>query len=212
MTIQDLINKIAEFEGFRSQPYLCAAGVKTIGYGFTDKELTSREHISKQEAYRILTDKVIELSARVHARMRYLGYIDLSDAQYYALTSFAYNLGIGALDQLTANGTRSKEEIADKMLLYCKAGGQTLQGLVKRRAWEKMLYVSGQCEQTNTYIDSTNLEVKKIQSTINFLIDILNEKGWNEVEIKKLDVDGIAGTKTNYAIQVILNAVVEMWR
>lgn len=209
MRMEDLINKIADFEGFRSQPYICAGGVKTIGYGFTDKELTSRDYMSQEEAYRILVDKVVELCARVHVRMRYLGYTDLTDAQYYALTSFTYNLGLGSLDQLTANGTRSKEEIADKMLLYCKAAGQTLQGLVKRRAWEKMVFVSGQCEQTNTYIDN---DVAKIQRTINHIIDILNSKGWNEVEINKLDVDGIAGFKTNYAIQVILNAVIEMWR
>ena len=44
-----------------------------------------------------------------------------------------FNLGPGSLNQVTANGTRSKEEIANKMLEYINSAGQPLQGLIKRR-------------------------------------------------------------------------------
>ena len=55
--------------------------------------------------------------------------------------SFIFNLGRGALSQVTANGTRSKEEIASKMLEYNKAGRKQLAGLVKRTNDERDVFV-----------------------------------------------------------------------
>ena len=54
---------------------------------------------------------------------------------------FGYNLGVGSIDQVTANGTRTKVEIASKMLLYYNAGGKRLEGLVKRRQKEHDLFI-----------------------------------------------------------------------
>lgn len=56
-----------------------------------------------------------------------------------ALVSFAYN--IGSIDQLTANGSRSRATIAAKMLEYVKAGGVTYNGLVRRRKAERELFL-----------------------------------------------------------------------
>ena len=56
------------------------------------------------------------------------------------MVSFAYNLG--SIDQLTANGKRTKKEIAEKMLLYNKANNQVLEGLVRRRKAEQKLFLS----------------------------------------------------------------------
>jgi len=41
-----------------------------------------------------------------------------NNTQKEALTSFLYNLGYSTINQLTANGTRTNEEIAEKMLEY----------------------------------------------------------------------------------------------
>ena len=60
-----------------------------------------------------------------------------------ALTSFTYNLGPGALNQLTAKGTRKDDEIGKKILEYNKAGGQSLPGLVARRSEESTTLSSG---------------------------------------------------------------------
>ena len=58
-----------------------------------------------------------------------------------ALTSFAYN--VGNINQLTAGGTRQREEIAQKMLEYNKAGGKPLGGLTRRRQAESALFTQG---------------------------------------------------------------------
>lgn len=54
--------------------------------------------------------------------------------EFDAMVSFAYN--VGSIDKLTANGTRSKPVIAEKLLLYNKGGGKVLPGLVRRREAE----------------------------------------------------------------------------
>ena len=59
--------------------------------------------------------------------------------EYDALVSFAYN--IGSIDGLTASGSRSKDEIADKFLAYNRAGGKVLSGLTRRRQEERALSI-----------------------------------------------------------------------
>jgi GH24 family phage-related lysozyme (muramidase) len=58
-----------------------------------------------------------------------------------ALTSFDYNTG--SIRKLLANGTRTKAEIAEKMLLYIKADGERLTGLERRRAAERHIFLNG---------------------------------------------------------------------
>ncbi len=66
---------------------------------------------------------------------------NFTDNEVAALNSFIFNLGRGALDQVTDGGTRSKEEIASKMLEYNQAGGEQLEGLVKRRKDERDVFI-----------------------------------------------------------------------
>ncbi len=53
------------------------------------------------------------------------------------MVSFAYNLG--SIDQLTANGKRTKKEIAQKMLEY---RGTMVSPINKRRKGEQQLFLS----------------------------------------------------------------------
>ena len=65
---------------------------------------------------------------------------DFNQNQFDALVDFAYNCGAGNLLKLTANNTRSIQQISYKIPAYCKAGGVRLMGLVKRRNAEKELF------------------------------------------------------------------------
>lgn len=60
--------------------------------------------------------------------------------EFDALVSFAYN--IGSIDGLTAKGTRTRSEIAAKILEYNKAGGKVLSGLIRRRQEERKLFLT----------------------------------------------------------------------
>lgn len=70
--------------------------------------------------------------------------------EFDALVSFAYN--VGSIDGLTANGTRTKAQIASKILAYNKAGGKVLSGLTRRRQAEYALFIkSCSSKPTNPY-------------------------------------------------------------
>lgn len=136
MNFKDFVEKVKEFEGFRKTAYLCPAGVLTIGYGRTEKvkpnEVTNVSRETKWLENRLKTDMEY-----VKGKMKKY---NLSDNEIYALTDFVFNLGKRRLDTLTVGYTRTKEEIRQAILLYNKANGKVLQGLVKRREWEYSLF------------------------------------------------------------------------
>ena len=70
---------------------------------------------------------------------KYDGKYHWTQNEFDALISFAYN--IGSIDQLTGNGSRSKQTIANKMPEYCHGGGKKLPGLVRRRKAERELFL-----------------------------------------------------------------------
>lgn len=136
MNFKDFVEKVKEFEGFCKVSYYCPAGVLTIGYGRT-------ENVKKNEVTTIAKETKW-LENRLKTDMEYvktkMKKYNLSDNEIYALTDFVFNLGSRRLGTLTANYTRTKEEIRQAILLYNKANGKVLQGLVKRREWEYSLF------------------------------------------------------------------------
>lgn len=140
----DLIKK---YEGFSSKPYLCPAGVWTIGYGNTKYPNGIRvgkndPSISEKEALQMLSltiekeflPKVLELSPILKQHPNKLA----------AVLSFCYNLGAGAY----ANSTLRKKvnalqfaEASKEFNKWVLASGRKLQGLVKRRAEEAELFM-----------------------------------------------------------------------
>ena len=126
-TSQNGINLIKRFEGCRLAAYQCAAGVPTIGYGHT-AGVKMGQTITQVQAESYLKDDLMKYEAKV---MKYYDKYRFNQNEFDALVSFAYN--IGSIDGLTASGSRSKEEIADKIQAYNKAGGKVLSGLIRRR-------------------------------------------------------------------------------
>lgn len=146
MNLIRTIEKIKTFEGFVPYVYYDLAtksnpkkGTATIGYGFTDKNLIKKGRITKEEADKILTVKVIDTYEAVCIYMSKKKY-SCNLNQLCALTDFAYNLGMGNLYKLTGYGLRSMDTIGKKIKLYNKAGGKVLNGLVKRRKWEEDVF------------------------------------------------------------------------
>ena len=129
------LNLIKKYEGCKLTSYICPAGVLTIGYGHTGKDVKPNQTISKKKAINLLKKDL----ARFERHVQSYNYIyEWTDNEFSALVSFAFN--IGNIDQLTAYGTRTRSQIRSAMLKYVKANGKTLAGLVKRRKAELKLF------------------------------------------------------------------------
>jgi len=150
------INVIKHYEGFKSRPYLCPAGVTTIGYGTTiypnGKKVTLRDNpINEAQAIGFLQNDLSQFEVDVTRLVKVLISHDLFDA----LVSFAYNLGSGALAgstllkviNTTPQGDAFNKRIATEFLKWVNAkvkGKPTrLAGLVARRTTESLLATSG---------------------------------------------------------------------
>lgn len=131
---------VKKYEGCYLKAYRCPAGVWTIGYGHTgkvgNKTIKSGMVITQEQADELLK-KDMEKFEKVVSK--YQDTYKFTNNEFSALVSFSFN--VGNIDQLTAKGTRDKKTIAEKMLLYNKASGRVLQGLVNRRKAERKLFL-----------------------------------------------------------------------
>lgn len=136
---------IKRFEGYRSSPYICPAGVPTIGYGtiiYPDGRKVSRSDadIKESQATAYLRSDV----SRFESHVKKMVTSEINQHQFDALVSFAYNLGTGALKRSTllkkVNADPNDPSIKDEFLRWVNAGGKKLKGLVLRREAEAQLY------------------------------------------------------------------------
>lgn len=171
---QNGLNLIKQYEGLRLSAYRDPAGILTIGYGHTRNVVLGQKITEeKAEAY-LLEDlviaqiKVSKLDSTYHWNQN----------EYDALTSFAFN--VGSLISLTKFGTRTKEEIASKMLLYVNAGGKKMQGLVNRRKAEHDLFLTPVPNENNSFKEGQ--KVKVIVSGLR----LRSEATTNSTELRKL--------------------------
>ena len=130
------IDLIKKFEGCRLNAYKCPAGVWTIGYGHT-LGVQKGDTIYQEDAENFLIQDLAKYENIVN---KYNDRYSWTQNEFDALVSFAYN--IGNITGLTKAGTRNKTQIANAMLLYVRAAGKILNGLVKRRQEEHDLFVS----------------------------------------------------------------------
>ncbi len=138
------LNLIKKYEGFRSHAYRDAVGVWTIGYGHTSMAgapfVSPKLKISRQQGEKILARDAEKFARKI----RPLITVDLSDNQFSALVSFAYNVGVGGFRKssvLQRVNARRFDAVPHRLSLWVKAGGRTLKGLVRRRAAEGELFV-----------------------------------------------------------------------
>jgi lysozyme len=139
---------IKKFEGFFSKPYLCPAGVPTIGYGLTyypsdKRKVTLKDKpITEQVASQMLIEVLVIYEKEV---LRFVKKT-LTQNQFDALVSFCYNVGGTNLGKSTLlkkiNINPNDPSIASEFAKWNKAGGRVLAGLVKRRLEESNLYFS----------------------------------------------------------------------
>ena len=161
---------IKSFEGLRLTSYKAVSSEKyyTIGYGHYGSDVRKDMTITESQAEELLKKDVEKFEDKVNKYSNY----NFNQNQFDALVSFAYN--IGNIDQLTAKGTRTIEQISTHISLYVKSGGKTLTGLVKRREKEKELFDTP-VESSNT--STTDTFYPKCDSKFTSIVDALKSIG-----------------------------------
>ena len=191
-TSKNALDQIAKYEGLRLQAYRCPAGVLTIGYGHTGSDVTAGMTITKEQAWDLFMNDIRKFEDYVTATG-----LTLTQNQFDALVSFAFNCGAGNLRKLVKG--RDYRQIADAMLLYNKGGGKVLPGLVKRRQWEHDLFLSdGAAEKRtgNPYAaPQKNLRLGSRGNDVRWLQYELTQAGYQIV------VDGVFGSKTDKCVR-----------
>ena len=134
------------FEGLYLKPYLCPAGIPTIGIGSTRYENGVRvtladPPITKERAYQLLTWELQhECAPRVLRLCQNLP--EWGPGAVAAILDFTYNLGSGNLQSSTLRKkilANEKDAAKAELMKWVKGGGRVLPGLVKRRTAEAAL-------------------------------------------------------------------------
>ena len=148
---------IKHHEGVRVKPYRCPALLWTVGVGHVidpkhiGVKLEDRKTLpipdgwdrtlSMDEVNKILSEDL----GRFEAGVRRLCPDGLTPGRFGALVSFAFNVGLGNLQRSSIRMKHNRgeyEESAEAFMMWTKAGGKELPGLVKRRKDERNLYLS----------------------------------------------------------------------
>ena len=137
---------IKKYEGFSSKPYMCPAGVPTIGYGSTfylngNKVTMKDSPISEEVALSILFSVVEDFSKKVEKLLK----VPVNQNQFDALVDFSYNLGIGNLQKSTLLKLINNKDFvgaSKQFKKWNKSNGKVLNGLTNRRKEEEELFLS----------------------------------------------------------------------
>ncbi len=132
---------IKSWEGCRLTAYKCPAGILTIGYGHTGKDVKLGMKITQAQADALFDKDISYFATKVEKRLEDVA---VNNNQFDAITSLAYNIGLGALDKSTllkkVKANPNDQTIASEFAKYCRGGGVVLPGLVRRRAAEAKHY------------------------------------------------------------------------
>ena len=153
------IKMVKHHEGVRTRPYRCPALLWTVGVGHVIDPSHAAVKYEERRSLpipagwdRTLTmDEVDAILAQDLARFE-RGVARLCPAavnhqgQFDALVSFAFNVGLGNLQRSSIRMRYNRGDIegaADAFLMWTKAAGKVLTGLVKRRNDERAMFLGG---------------------------------------------------------------------
>ena len=189
-TSQAGIDLITSFEGCRLTAYQDSVGVWTIGYGHTSGVYPGMT-ITEEEAIAFLRQDLKTAENAVNNNVTY----GINQSQFDALVSFTFNVGTGNFTSSTLLMKLNAGDVngaANEFDRWIYAGGQVLEGLVRRRAAEKQMFLSGSWEGGG--VDPDPDPEPTGDSTIRAFQSWLNNNYNSE-----LTTDGIYGTNTRKA-------------
>jgi len=145
------IDLVKEFEGLRLASYLDPVSVVTIGYGYTNRAgfgpgVEIGDVWTEQQAEEMLAIGLDVFGKKIRPNMIRTP----TGNQYGAMLSLAYNIGTGAFRKSTCLkrfNAGDMEGAAEALTWFNKAGGKVLNGLVRRRAAERVLFLTLESEE-----------------------------------------------------------------
>jgi len=138
----DGLKKLMEWEGCELRVYKDAAGLPTIGVGHL---IHHNEDFSKGITTTQAQDLLMSDLTRFEMAVNRLVTVPLTQAQFDALVSFAFNVGVGAFQKSTLLKKLNAglyAEVPVQLMLWTKAGGKTCNGLIARRENEVKLWTA----------------------------------------------------------------------
>ncbi len=135
---EDGLELIKKFEGCETSAYQDSVGVWTIGFGHT-KGVEEGQTCSIEDAELMLTDEMDEYEGYINNMVK----VDLQQHEFDSLVAWVYNLGPTNLNESTMlkvlNGGQF-DRVPDEMNRWTRAGGEILEGLVRRRQAESLMF------------------------------------------------------------------------
>lgn len=167
------IDLVKDFEGCKLTAYRDPIGVWTIGYGTTARAglgiiPTGGMTITQAEADQLLADGLNKFADQIRPMIN----AGLNDNQFGACVSLAYNIGahaFGTSSALKHINAGDYDKAANAILLWNKAGGKVLKGLVRRREAERKLFLTPVFEQAPAFderispVQSTTMQASALQ-------------------------------------------------
>jgi len=146
MNLEIAASLCRQFEGYKATPYLCPAGIPTVGYGSTyysdGRKVTLQDPPMDEPTARALL--MVELEhTYLPGVLRNCPILATDERKCNAIVDFCYNLGTGRLQTSTLKrkiNAQDWEGAKEQLKLWNKGGGKVLAGLTKRRAAECALF------------------------------------------------------------------------
>jgi len=135
-----------QFEGYKGKPYLCPAGIPTVGYGSTyyhdGRKVTLEDPPMDEPTARALL--MVELEhTYLPGVLRNCPILATDERKCNAIVDFCYNLGTGRLQTSTLKRKINAQDwdgAKEELMKWNKGGGKVLAGLTKRRTAECALF------------------------------------------------------------------------
>ena len=137
-TSEEGLTLIKKFEGCELEAYRCSANVLTIGFGRI-KGVKEGDTCTKEQAEKWLHEELTEYESYINDMVD----VDLTQNQFDSLVSWVYNLGPSNLKASTLLNVLNAGEyknVPEQIKRWNKAGGKVLDGLIRRREAEALLF------------------------------------------------------------------------
>ena len=135
---EDGLELIKKFEGCETSAYQDSVGVWTIGFGHT-KDVEEGQTCSIEDAESMLTDEMDEYEGYINNMVK----VDLQQHEFDSLVAWVYNLGptnLGESTMLKVLNGGQFDRVPNEMNRWTRAGGEILEGLVRRRQAESLMF------------------------------------------------------------------------